>query len=94
MNPESNNEHLRAESNVMIEQAECILCIAWWTTGMNAHHLLPKEEETHFTAHIAHISFWDQFSCYMIVINVVAVRNLLPQITDMNDISYACKISL
>lgn len=41
----------------MIEWAECILCIAWWTTGMNAYYLLPKEKEIHFTAHIAHISF-------------------------------------
>lgn len=68
------------------ERAECALCIARWTTGKNAYYLLPKEKEIHFTAHIAPISFWDQFSCCMIVINVVAVCNLLPQITDMNDI--------
>lgn len=62
---------------------------------MNAYYLLPEEKEIHFTAHIAHISFWDQFSCHMIVINVVAVRNSLPQITDMNDISSAdCEIFL
>lgn len=59
---------------------------------MNAYYLLPKEKEIHFTAHIAHISFWDQFSCHMIVINVVAVGNLLPQITVMNDISSDCEI--
>lgn len=55
---------------------------------MNAYYLLPKEREIHFTAHIAHISFWGQFSCCMIVINIV-----LPHITDMNDISSAdCEI--
>lgn len=67
----------------MIQRAEYIFCIACWTTGMN---LLPKETEIHFTAHI---SFGDQFSCCMIVINVVAGCDLLPQITDMNDISSA-----
>lgn len=43
------------------------------------------------TFHSAYCSYqvWDQFSCYMIVINAVAVHNLLPQITDMNDMSSA-----
>lgn len=50
------------------------------------YYLLPKEKEINFTAHI---TFGDQFSCCMIVINVVAGCNLLPQITDMNDISSA-----
>lgn len=33
-----------------------------------------------------HISFWDQFSCYVTVINIVAVCNLLPQITGRYEI--------
>ncbi len=89
------NDHLQAKANVLIERAECILCIARWTTGMSAYHLPPNEKEIHFTAHIAHISFWVQFSCCMIVINGVTVRNLPPQISDIKDtFSADCEILL
>lgn len=87
--PESTMIISKQKATLWLNGQNTFFVLLWWTTGKNAYYLLPKDKEIHFTAHIAHISLWDQFSCYMIVINTVAVRNLPPQITDMNDISSA-----